>query len=128
MPAKIKNVLASMGLTKRLQTIYRLQRPEEAGNILAVKELVHVDTVRRPDGGMEEAVRKYTEGGLAALSQKEIDAIAITNEDAIWVDEKGEVVDWGYKGRKAPRGYKVVGNLSDEKRHAEVQQGLKASK
>ncbi|PWN45550.1 hypothetical protein IE81DRAFT_320318 [Ceraceosorus guamensis] len=127
MPSKIRNILSSMGLNKRLQTIYRLQRPEEAGNILAVKELVHVDTVRRLDGGMEEPLRKYTQSGFEALSQEEVDAISVSNEDAIWVDQKGEVVDWGYKGRRAPRGYTVVGNLGDEKRHAEIKQGLQGS-
>ena len=83
-------MLQTLGLRKRLQSVYRPQRAEIAGSILAVKELVHVDNVRRINLAPED---EY-----------------LSDEEARWVDDRGHVVDWGKDSRKAPRGYKVVGN------------------
>ncbi|KDN45255.1 hypothetical protein K437DRAFT_268516 [Tilletiaria anomala UBC 951] len=93
LPEKTSRVLESLGLRKRLQSIYRPQRPEIAGSILKVKELLHVDNVRRIDLAPEDAL--------------------LPDEEARWVDAKGEVIDWGKDCRKAPRGFKVVGSRID---------------
>ncbi len=52
-----------------------------AGAILAVKELVHVENVRR----LQEA-----------------DQMLLSDEEAIWVNEAGEIVDPGKAAKKAP--------------------------
>lgn len=123
LPAKTTRVLTSLGLFKRLQTIFRPQRPDIAGSILAVKELVHVDTVRRLDGGLDAAARAQLEALRAQGGESDdVPALMVMDEDAVWVDEKGEVVDWGRQSRKAPRGYRVVGNIVDPARNAEIQQ------
>jgi large subunit ribosomal protein L30 len=97
LPDKIKGSLASLGLKKRLQSVYLPQRGDIAGMILAVKELVHVENVKR----LSESTAK--------------------GEADIWLNEKGEVVDWGGRqARKAPRGYTVVGNVSNAIRNEEI--------
>ncbi|PWN35900.1 uncharacterized protein FA14DRAFT_179267 [Meira miltonrushii] len=109
MPSHTRKVLESMGLRKRLQSIYRPKRADIAGMVLAVKELVHVENVRRLDGG-----------GWQPLSNNQFHPVK-ADEDAIWVNEKNEFVSWGGKeSYKAPRGYSVVGNLINEKRHREI--------
>ncbi|PWN94227.1 hypothetical protein FA10DRAFT_225521 [Acaromyces ingoldii] len=109
LPEKTTKILKALGLRKRLQSVYRPQRGDMAGAILAVKELVHVENVRRLDGGLEEAAKAQAEAHL------------LRDEDAVWVNGLGEVVDWGGKrARKAPRGYKVVANVANEVRHAEI--------
>lgn len=74
-----------------------------AGAILAVKELVHVDNVRRlsPATGNDGAE-------------------PVADADAVWVDANGDVVDGGRASRRAPRGYRVVGNLLDAKRDGQL--------
>ncbi|EPQ31853.1 uncharacterized protein PFL1_00052 [Pseudozyma flocculosa PF-1] len=99
MPAKTNRILSSLGLTKRLQSVYRPIGPEMAGAILAVKELLHVDNVRRLDTPEQQA---------------------LTDEEAVWVNAAGEVVDAGKSSRKAPRGYRVVGSLVDEARDRQL--------
>jgi large subunit ribosomal protein L30 len=84
----------SLGLRKRLQSIYLPKRPEIAGSILAVKELLHVDNVRRINLQPEDQF--------------------LPDKEARWVDDKGEVVDWGKDSRRAPRGYQVVGSRLHE--------------
>ena len=96
MPAKINRSLESLGLKKRLQSVYRPIGPDMAGAILAVKELVHVDNVRRLDETPEQ--------------------VALSDAEATWVNEAGEVVDFGKSSRKAPRGYRLVGNMVNEER------------
>lgn len=63
LPAKIGDVLSSLGLHKRLKTVYHPVSPVVAGKIFSVKELVDVEEVdqaltkeqlkelRRPDKG-----------------------------------------------------------------------------
>lgn len=87
--------MEALGLRKRLQSVYHAQTPVIAGMILAIKELVHVENVRQ----------------LAPTSEQ---------EEPIWVNEEGHVVDAGRAARKAPRGFKVVGNLVDEQRDASL--------
>ncbi|KAN0066565.1 hypothetical protein ACQY0O_000659 [Thecaphora frezii] len=99
MPEKTNRILSSLGLKKRLQSIYRPIGPEMAGAILAVKELVHVDNVRRLDTP---------------------DQAKLDDAEAVWVNEAGEVVDAGKTSRKAPRGYRVVGNLVNEARDQQL--------
>ncbi len=95
MPEKKVKIVESLGLKKRLQSVYRAQSPTIAGSILAVKELLHVENVRR-------------------LSLQPEDDFLPDNE-ARWVDEQGQVVDWGREAKKAPSGYQVVGNrLQDQ--------------
>ncbi|PWN54224.1 hypothetical protein IE53DRAFT_275630 [Violaceomyces palustris] len=105
MPAKTNRILESLGLKKRLQSVYRPIGPEAAGAILAVKELVHVDNVRR----------------LSA--DNELGTDMVSDEEAVWVNEADEVVDAGKSSRKAPRGYKVVGNLIDAERDEMIRKG-----
>ena len=111
LPSKTGRVLESLGLTRRLQSVIRPQRADMAGAILAVKELVHVDTVRRLDAPTQEHY---------ALMEMGASPNAVLDLDAVWVDEKGEVVSWGAAARKAPRGYRVTGNLVSPARDAEV--------
>lgn len=104
MPSHTRKVLESMGLRKRLQSVYRPKRADIAGMVLAVKELVHVENVRRLPGIEDDITVNYAE-----------------DKDAIWVNEKNEVVSWGgKKAYKAPRGYTIVGNLVNENRHREI--------
>lgn len=97
-----------------------------AGAILAVKEIVHVENVRRLDGGLEEAAKAQAEAHLRQSQNSDgavdsVEPLVVRDEDAVWVNELGEVVDWGGKrARKAPRGFKVVGNVVNEVRHAEI--------
>lgn len=108
MPSHTRKVLESMGLRKRLQSVYRPKRADIAGMVLAVKELVHVENVRRLDGGKSQSLF-------------DDDFFPVEDKDAIWVNEKNEFVSWGGKeSYKAPRGYTVVGNLVNENRHREI--------
>lgn len=102
-----------MGLKKRLQSVYLPQDAAIAGKILAVKELVHVDNVRRLDPPVERLL-ECEDGQLTAeeLSQWQ----TTSDHEAVWIDAKGDVIDWGRGAKKAPRGYQVVGNLISEKR------------
>ena len=95
LPRRTGRVVEALGLRKRLQSVYHAQTPVIAGMILAIKELVHVENVRQ----------------LAPTSEQ---------EEPIWVNEEGHVVDAGRAARKAPRGFKVVGNLMDEQRDASL--------
>ncbi|THH08113.1 hypothetical protein EW146_g9101 [Bondarzewia mesenterica] len=45
LPAHIKGTLVSLGIHRRMQTVYHRHTPETAGKILAVKELVEVENV-----------------------------------------------------------------------------------
>ena len=113
MPSHTKKVLESMGLRKRLQSVYRPKRADIAGMVLAVKELVHVENVRRLDGG--DAMKMLE---IAELTNRDV---LVDDKDAVWVNEKNEVVSWGGKeAYRAPRGYTVVGNLINEDRHREI--------
>ncbi|KAF8885477.1 hypothetical protein BD779DRAFT_1418302, partial [Infundibulicybe gibba] len=47
--SKIKGTLVSLGIHRRMQTVYHPHSPEAAGKILRVKELVEVSNVS-PDG------------------------------------------------------------------------------
>lgn len=109
-----------MGLKKRLSSVYLPQNQSAAGNILAVKELVHVDNVRRLDPPVGAVADDDVEAAAAWHS-------SISDAEAVWVDAKGEVVDWGKEARRAPRGYRVVGNLISDERdraiRAELQGG-----
>lgn len=101
LPKHAGRVLESLGLHKRLQSVYHRQSPDAAGAILAVKELVHVENVR-------------------ALSAEGEDPVA--SLDTVWVNANGEVVDAGRVAFKAPKGFRVVGNLVNEERDAELKQ------
>lgn len=103
LPKYANRVLESLGLHKRLQSVYHPQNAGIAGAILAVKELVHVENVR-------------------ALSPGETDPTA--SRDTIWVNASGEVVDAGRVAFKAPKGYRIVGNLMNEKRDSDLKRRL----
>lgn len=105
MPEKINRTLQGLGLKRRLQSVYRPIGPDMAGAILAVKELVHVENVRR----LQEA-----------------DQMLLSDEEAIWVNEVGEVVDPGKAAKKAPRGYKIVGNVVSELRDQQIKNSSSA--
>lgn len=95
LPERTQRVVEALGLHKRLHSVYHRQTPTIAGMVLAIKELVHVENVRpMVPGGSDEAA------------------------EPIWVNAAGEVVDAGRRARKAPKGFKIVGNLVDEKRDA----------
>lgn len=89
LPERKSRVLEALGLHKRLQSVYQAHSPTAAGNILAVKEIVHVENVR---------------------------LVHDSENERMWVNARGEVVDAGRPMRKAPRGYRIVGNLLDEER------------
>lgn len=124
LPSHTKKVLESLGLRKRLQSIYRPKRADIAGMLLAVKELIHVENVKRLDGGLEAAAMRMAEQVRSASTEADadvIDPLPVRDEDALWVNDAGEVVDWGGKqARKAPRGFKVVGNVVSDARHREI--------
>ena len=103
LPKQTGRVLESLGLHKRLQSVYQPQNPATAGAILAVKELVHVENVR-------------------ALSPEV--AESLDPSATVWVNAKGEVVDAGRVAYKAPKGFRVVGNLINEERDADVKRSL----
>lgn len=44
LPQKTSQILESLGLRRRMQTVYQLQTPEAMGKILKVKELVRVES------------------------------------------------------------------------------------
>lgn len=92
--------------------------------VLAIKELVHVENVRRLDGGLEQAAQAMAEQLREAADETQANAVpplVVRDEDAIWVNERNEVVDWGGKrARKAPRGFTVVGNVVNEARHRQI--------
>lgn len=115
LPERVGRIIAAMGLGKRLSSVYLPQNSSVAGSILAVKELVHVDNVRR----LDPPVGRLGEDELQALQDWHD---AVQDEDAIWVDAKGDVVDWGREARRAPRGYRVVGNLVSEQRNEQIRQ------
>lgn len=119
LPDKIKGTLASLGLRKRLQSVYLPQRSDIAGMILGVKELVHVENVRRL---REEEVSVPWGSMMNGVSDTETTKAILTSP--VWVNEQNEVVDWGGReARKAPRGYTVVGNISNAVRNEEILQG-----
>lgn len=113
LPSKTERIVKALGLKKRLSTVYHEQTSSIAGSILALKEIVHVDNVRRLDPPV---------GRFAPEMQEAIRAwhASIPDEDAVWVDAQGDVVDWGREAKRAPRGYRVVGNLISEERDLEV--------
>ncbi|CCG81256.1 putative 50S ribosomal protein L30 [Taphrina deformans PYCC 5710] len=45
LPKKTNLVLASLGLRKRMQSVFHTVSPQTAGMVLKVKELVHVEQV-----------------------------------------------------------------------------------
>lgn len=97
LPKRTGRIVEALGLRKRLQSVYHLQSPTIAGMILAVKELVHVENVRQVE--------------LPATANQ-------AQTEPIWINQNGEVVDAGRLARKAPKGFKVVGNLINEERDA----------
>lgn len=105
LPEHSNRVLQSLGLRRRMQSVYHEQSPTIAGMILAVKEIIHVENVR-------QAVQPPGPEGSASVP--------------IWVNAAGEVVDAGRIARKAPRGFKVVGNLVNEERNEAVRQSSSA--
>ncbi|KOS13000.1 ribosomal protein l30 [Malassezia pachydermatis] len=96
LPERTSRIVEALGLHKRLQSVFHRQTPTTAGMILAVKELVHVENVRLLQPAGDESA------------------------SPIWVNANGEVVDAGRISRKAPRGFKIVGNLIDETRDQEL--------
>lgn len=99
LPSHTSRVLEALGLHRRLQSVYQAHSQSAVGAILAVKELVHVENVRPLD------------------STDEI------TKDTIWVNANGDIVDAGKRSRKAPPGFRVVGNLIDEERDAVLKRG-----
>ena len=95
LPRRTGRVIKALGFRRRLQSVYHAQTPVIAGMILAVKELVHVENVRQLEPTAEQ-------------------------QEPVWVNAEGHVVDAGRTARKAPRGFKVVGNLIDEQRDASL--------
>lgn len=102
LPKRTGRIVEALGLRKRLQSVYHQQSPMIAGMVLAIKELVHVENVR----------------------QLQLPAAAGQDQTLpVWVNQDGEVVDAGRLSRKAPRGFKVVGNLVNEERDAALRAG-----
>ncbi|EJD06500.1 uncharacterized protein FOMMEDRAFT_17039 [Fomitiporia mediterranea MF3/22] len=50
--------LASLGITRRMQTVFHPHSPEFAGKILAVKELVHVENVNKEEVKSQSEMRR----------------------------------------------------------------------
>ncbi|CAD6884532.1 unnamed protein product [Tilletia caries] len=126
-------VLESLGLKKRLSSVYMRQDPTAAGKILKIKELVAVQNVRRASESEARWVKEKWEdrmrtglhvNALAALAgAADVSAAAAgavvekgqgeEEDNDVWIDENGFVVDAGRTGKQAPRGYRVVGNVLD---------------
>lgn len=116
LPSRMERVVKALGLKKRLSTVYHLHSESIAGSILALKEIVHVDNVRRLDPPV---------GRLASvISKEDLEAwhSMIPDHEAVWLDANGDVVHWGDAAKKAPRGYRVVGNLISEQRDQEIRE------
>lgn len=129
-------VLESLGLKKRLSSVYMRQEPVAAGKILKVKELVAVQNVRK---ATPEEAHSIQQNWTARMSKGlRYDALMSSADGAdpteqssaapakryrgserspadelwqVWIDEHGFVVDAGRLERQAPRGYRIVGNV-----------------
>ncbi|KAK0548361.1 hypothetical protein OC845_003633 [Tilletia horrida] len=134
LPEQRSLVLASLGLKKRLSSVYMRQDPTAAGKILKVKELVAVQNVRRATAeeafwvrqnwtdrvrtGLRLDALMAASAPAATASTQRLSSNGLSSEDDlegedVWIDENGFVVDAGRQGKKAPRGYRVVGNVLD---------------
>ncbi|KAI0027717.1 hypothetical protein K488DRAFT_6792, partial [Vararia minispora EC-137] len=58
LPERLRGTVASLGLRRRLQTVYYRHTPEMAGKILSVKELVEVQNVPASAVRTQEEQRK----------------------------------------------------------------------
>ncbi|PKI82689.1 hypothetical protein MVES1_003885 [Malassezia vespertilionis] len=96
LPKRSAQILEALGLHRRLQSVYHAQTPSIAGAILGVKELIHVENVRPVVPSVD----------------------ATTSLNTVWVNAQGEVVDAGRQARKAPKGFRIIGNLVKEERDA----------
>ncbi|KAL5485964.1 hypothetical protein ACEPAI_7008 [Sanghuangporus weigelae] len=56
--ASKKSTLASLGIHRRMQTVFHPHKPEFAGKILAVKELVRVENVSGAEVRSKEEMRR----------------------------------------------------------------------
>ncbi|KAL5504093.1 hypothetical protein ACEPAH_8166 [Sanghuangporus vaninii] len=56
--ASKKSTLASLGIHRRMQTVFHPHKPEFAGKILAVKELVRVENVPEEEVRSKEELRR----------------------------------------------------------------------
>ncbi|OCB84717.1 hypothetical protein A7U60_g8241 [Sanghuangporus baumii] len=56
--ASKKSTLASLGIHRRMQTVFHPHKPEFAGKILAVKELVRVENVSGEEVRSKEELRR----------------------------------------------------------------------
>ena len=73
-----KATLVSLGIHRRMQTVYHPHSPEFAGKILAVKELVRVENVPK------EAVRTKTEQRLERRPTKGFEVVGeIANREVV---------------------------------------------
>jgi len=123
LPSRYTKILEALGLHKRLSSVYHLQTPSAAGSILAVKELVHVDNVRRIDEDVRvDGQVSVSDGGLEENFMGMDGLDRVEDHEAVWVDEKGEVVSWGKEARKAPKGYRIIGSLTNEGRNKEFRE------
>ena len=48
MPKRTQGVLMALGLRRRMKTVFHPVSPEVAGQIMRIKELVHVEEVEKP--------------------------------------------------------------------------------
>ena len=97
--------------------------------ILAVKELVHVENVRRLNEAQAEEYLQQDEIEAADNADTGMLQAGPQQQSPIWVNENNEIVDWGGKAaRKAPRGYNIVGNISNEMRNDEIQTARRSGK
>lgn len=109
-----------------MSSVYQRQTPQAAGSILAVKELVHVDNVRRLDSTTPSTTGQVSNSdgtfGISEMMEELGSSQLVDDQEAVWVDENGKVVSWGKEARKAPKGFRIVGSLTDEKRDKEMKQ------
>jgi large subunit ribosomal protein L30 len=77
LPKNIKGTLVSLGIHRRMQTVYHPHSPEVAGKILTVKELVEVENVPW------EAVRTKLEQRLERRPPKGFQIVGSKLKDAV---------------------------------------------
>lgn len=121
LPSRVERIVKALGLKKRLSTVYHPHSASIAGSILSLKELVHVDNVRR----LDPPVGRFANETQRDLAIRQWHAV-IPDHEAVWVDSNGDVVDWGREAKRAPRGYSIVGNLISEKRDADIRSAAAA--
>lgn len=70
LPLKKKNAMRTLGLTRRLQTVYHKITPQEAGQIAIVKELVKVELSPIKKSRKEMRLERKSKPGFTIINRR----------------------------------------------------------